>query len=103
MSLDSSFYLYKLTDKELDNILSLTNEEIAIYIGQLIEKFYQGIEPEKAHQVYNAYRGSFVLEKIIRNSPIIQESFTPIYTKSGLIREIVNDLYSIGSEKLALN
>jgi hypothetical protein len=103
MSIDSSFYLYKVTDEELDAILGLSDSAIDDYIELLIEKFFSTTETETQNKLRQAYKSSFVLEKVIRNSPIISNNFTAIYTKSGLIREVVNDLYSIGSEKLALN
>jgi hypothetical protein len=103
MSIDSSFYLYKVTDEELDAILELSDSAINDYIDLLIEKFFNATETDSQKNLKQAYKSSFVLEKVIRNSPIISNNFTAIYTKNGLIREVVNDLYSIGSEKLALN
>ena len=40
-----------------------------------------------------SYISSIYVEKLYRSNRFFQESFTMIYTKTGLVRNIVNDIY----------
>lgn len=97
-----SLYLRDLDSKELSNIINLPVVEFLHYIDLLIANYYPYTEKgsDKYVVLVDAYKASFYLEVFYRNSPIIVSNFTPIYTPTGLIREIVSDLYSIGPEKL---
>ena len=39
------------------------------------------------------YRSSWLLEKLYRANPVFKESFTFVYTKTGLVRNMISDLY----------
>lgn len=105
MNSDSSFYLYELDDTTLDFILSLSIEELDDYVYALICRFYPNIsiEEERYSELKKAYKSSFAIEKIYRVNSLISNNFTAIYTKTGLIRELVLDLYDIGTEKVVIN
>ena len=105
MSSDTDFYLYELDDTTLDFILSLPFKELDDYVYALICRFYPKVEKtdEKYHNLKKAYKASFAIEKIYRLNSLISNNYTAIYTKTGLIREIVLDLYNIGTEKVVIN
>ena len=105
VSNDRSFYLYELDDETLNFILSLNSSELDRYIHALISRFYrkQLSNTEFYDKLVNAYKSSFILEKLYRTNVTVNENYTAIYTKTGLIREIISDLYHIGSEKTSIN
>jgi hypothetical protein len=91
----SPLELYNLDDETLDYALSLTEEAKLGYFHNLISKYYsdEKLSPEQYKDLQIAYRSSFILEKIYRSNKIMQKGFRPVYTRTGLIRELVNDLY----------
>lgn len=105
MSSDTHFYLYELDDTTLDFILSLSVKELDEYVYALICRFYPTVakNDEKYKQLKSAYKSSFAVEKIYRVNSLISNNYTAIYTKTGLIRELVIDLYNIGMEKVVIN
>jgi hypothetical protein len=105
LSSDTHFYLYELDDTTLDFILALSVKELDEYVYALICRFYPNVakNDEKYKQLKNAYKSSFAVEKIYRVNSLISNNYTAIYTKTGLIRELVIDLYNIGMEKVVIN
>ena len=105
MNTDSFFYLYELEDEVLDHIINLPSAELDSYIYALICRFYTNVEVDSEYykSLYNSYKASIVLEKLYRVNSVLANQYTAIYTKTGLIREIVLDLYSIGTEQLAIH
>jgi hypothetical protein len=105
LSSDTSLFLYELDDTTLDFILSLSYEELDRYVYALICRFYPKIKPESEEykNLKEAYRASFIVEKLFRVNGIMNKNYTAIYTKTGLIRELVLDLYGIGNEKVVIN
>lgn len=105
MSSDTDFYLYELDDTTLDFILSLSYKELDDYVYALICRFYPKLEKtdERYHKLKKAYKASFALEKIYRVNYLLSNNYTAIYTKTGLIKEVVLDLYNIGMEKIVIN
>lgn len=91
----SDYKLYELSDEKLNTILSLNDEEEGVYIDALIERFYGNIDldEDQYEQLYVSYKSSFVLEKFYRDNLVFQAGFQAIYTKTGFIREIVNEVY----------
>ena len=65
------------------------------YIGELIEAFYpNSMEDEKAYaDLTMSYLSSFYVEKLYRSNRFFNEMFIPTYTKTGLIRNIVNQTF----------
>ena len=105
MNTDSYFYLHELEDEALNEILQLPFEELDNYIYALICRFYPTTPKpsDRYTRLVKAYKASFVLEKLYRSNELLSENYTAIYTKTGLIREIVSDLYAIGTEKVAIH
>jgi hypothetical protein len=105
LNTDSFFYLHELEDEVLDHILKLPVAELDSYIYALICRFYTNTEvgSDSYKSLYESYKASFVLEKLYRVNSVLAEQYTAIYTKTGLIREIVLDLYSIRTEQLAIH
>lgn len=105
MKSDEYLYLYELEDNILEYILDLPEQELADYIHILIARFYGHTEKGSSTylKLFAAYHSSFLLEKAYRAETYLNSNYTAIYTKTGLIRELVSDLYSIGKEKLAIH
>lgn len=105
MSNDRSFYLYELDNNTLDFILDLSSSELDRYIHALICRFYYKrlSDEEYYKKLVEAYKSSFMLEKLYRVNKHFNQNYTAIYTKSGLIREIVSDLYCLSREKTTVN
>jgi len=91
------FELYNLEEETLNYVLSLPDEEKTGYFHNLITRFYseQELSSEKYKELQLAYRASFMLEKIYRNNRYLKDGFRPVYSKTGLIRDLTNSLYFI--------
>ena len=102
---DSHFYLHELDEEVLDEILQLSFEELDKYIYALICRFYPNVikDSEKYVAISNSYKSGFILERLYRSNPMLSKYYTAIYTKTGLVRELVLDLYAIGTEKVAIH
>lgn len=89
--------LYELTEEQLNQILGLPEESMAVYIHSLIEKFYPSVEAASDYYklLFISYRSSFTTEKLYRNNNLFQKGFRIVYTKTGMIRDIINDLYYV--------
>lgn len=89
------FELYNLEDDSLNYVLGLSDEEKTGYFHTIISRFYadENLSAEMYKELQMAYRASFILEKVLRSNKAISESYRPVYTSSGLIRELVNNLY----------
>ena len=63
--------------------------------NELIERFYPEVNPdgEMYADLQLNYRSSWLLEKLYRANPVFKESFTFVYTKTGLVRNMISDLY----------
>tara|TARA_R110002020_G_scaffold29767_11_gene94017 strand:- start:16691 stop:16987 length:297 start_codon:yes stop_codon:yes gene_type:complete len=87
--------LYELEENTLDYVLSLSEVERLTYYSTLIDKFYPKIPKETTEfeRLLNAYETSFVVEKLYRNNKSFKEGFTNVYTQTGLLRNIISDLY----------
>tara|TARA_S200000501_G_scaffold223577_1_gene209697 strand:- start:267 stop:578 length:312 start_codon:yes stop_codon:yes gene_type:complete len=87
--------LFDLDDGTLNTILDLEEKDKTLYIHHLIEKFFPSVVPnsEEYGDLQLSYRSSFKLEQHFRTDPVFHETFTLVYTPSGLIRDAVNDLY----------
>lgn len=97
------FILGTLPDDKLEFILSMDEEQIGIYVDNLIQKYYPHLRQDTEHfeqyeKVKEQYINSFYLERIIRISEPIQDGFIPVYTDTGMIRELQNELYSFEEE-----
>lgn len=90
-----SLLLNEITEDKIDTVLSLNETGKTIFFDSLISEHYPHIE--KTSNEYNYlqlnYRSCWMMEKIYRNNDFMKECFSVVYTKTGLIRDIINDLY----------
>lgn len=88
------FLLEDIPDEALDQILSLPPKGKSLYFTKLAKEFYDFPEDsEEFSNIVESYISSFYLEKMYRSNRFFNEKFTPIYTQTGLIRNIWSDLF----------
>jgi len=89
------FNLFEISDRNLDSTLKLSDKNFSIYIGQIIEKFYPDILPGTTpyDDLVIGYHSSFEAEKLIRTNITLHKGFRVVYTKTGLIRNLINQIY----------
>lgn len=94
-NMNKNFILENLSDESLDAVLSLPIDRKAAYFTGMIKSFYPKIEEDTAEfdDLLSTYASSFYVEKIYRSNRFFNEKFTPIYTSTGLIRNIIADMY----------
>jgi len=89
------FRLNELSEEKLDLLIGMSEEEKTSYIDNLIDKYYPSIN--KKQEMYNnlqqCYRSSFIAEKMYRNNTEFRNGFSTVYTRTGLIRDIVSDIF----------
>ena len=89
-----SFLLEEFPDDALDQILSLTPSGKTQYFTKLAKQFYDIPEDsDEFTDIIESYISSFYLEKMYRSNRFFNEKFTPIYTQTGLIRNVWSDLF----------
>lgn len=89
------FNLYEMDEHRLEAILKLDEEHFAIYIGQIINKFYPETLPGTPEFIVLliGYKASFEAERLYRTNTFIHKGFRVVYTKTGLIRNFINEIY----------
>lgn len=68
-----------------------------MYFEAMVKSYYEKV-PEDSNDftdLVESYISSFYLEKLYRSNRFFNEKFIPIYTDTGLIREVVSDLFFI--------
>jgi len=91
----SIFILQDLSDESLDALLSLSLVRKSSYFIAMVKTYYPNILEGSAQfeDLVESYISSFYVEKLYRSNRFFNEKFTPIYTGTGLIRNISLDLY----------
>jgi len=89
------FELSSLVEVRLNAFISLSMEAKQTYIGELIQAFYpNALDDEKTYaDLTMSYVSSFYVEKLYRSNRFFNEMFIPTYTKTGLIRNIINQTF----------
>jgi hypothetical protein len=89
------FVLPELSDESLEAVLALTVSQKASYFEAMVDTFYPSISKGSSQytDMVSTYYSCFCVEKIYRSNMFFKEHFTPIYTSTGLIRNIIVDLY----------
>ena len=89
------FILEELSDDSLDAVLSLPMDKKASYFTGMVKSFYPKVleNTEQFNDLLSSYASSFYVEKMYRSNRFFNEKFTPIYTSTGLIRNIIADMY----------
>lgn len=87
--------LEQVSEESLDAILSLTLEQKSQYFMELAKTYYPNIDKDSQEflDIIETYISSFYLEKMYRSNRFLQEKYTPVYTVTGLIRNITADIY----------
>ena len=93
----SEFRLEDFSDESLDSILCLTIESKTRYFEAMVKSYYPKVDQDTDHfvELVESYISSFYLEKLYRSNRFFNEKFIPVYTNTGLIREVVSDLFFI--------
>tara|TARA_R100000008_G_scaffold55106_2_gene33759 strand:+ start:686 stop:991 length:306 start_codon:yes stop_codon:yes gene_type:complete len=87
--------LNELEEDTLNFLLGMPMDDKKAYFHKLIETFYpKSLTDEKEYEnLLESYISSIYVEKLYRSNRFFQEQFTIVYTQTGLIRNIVNDIY----------
>jgi hypothetical protein len=87
--------LEEITDESLDAVLALAPEQKLRYFSSLVQLYYPSLEvgSERYNALLETYVSSFYIEKLYRNNRFFNEKFTPVYTDTGLIRNIIADIF----------
>lgn len=93
--MNKDFLLEELEDSSLDAVLSMEMENKIVYFSTLAQHFYPDVESDSSEftDLIELYISSFYVEKLYRSNRFFNEKFTPIYTTTGLIRNVVADLF----------
>lgn len=93
-------FLYEIDSASIDAILSLPETHKIKYFKELVETFYPNTEQnsEEFISLVENYYSSFYVEKLYRSNMFFNEKFTVIYTDTGLIRNIIPDMYYCGDD-----
>ena len=93
--MNKSFILEELSDESLDAILSLPLDKKSSYFTAMLKSFYPSVQEntEEFDSLISSYLSSFYVEKIYRSNNFFNEKFTVIYTTTGIIRNIIADMY----------
>ena len=95
-----SFILSEFTDESLDYVIGMPLKIKREYFHKLIESFYpKALRIESEYEnLIESYISSFYTEKLYRSNRFFNEKFTIVYTHTGMIRNIINDLYFIDDD-----
>lgn len=91
----SDLILSDITDEDLDWVLRLPFQQKNTYFNALIKKHYPAIpkEDKRYNQLLENYLSSFYVEKLYRSNRFFHEKFLVTYTHTGLVRNVINELY----------
>ncbi len=89
--------LCDLQDETIDYLLGMQLDDKRAYIHKLIETYYpNALKDELEYEsLLENYISSMYVEKLYRSNRFFNEQFTIIYTQTGLIRNIINDVYFV--------
>ena len=88
------FELSELSNESLDAVLSLPVDAKTKYFTDLVEKYYPKVsEGEDYQNILDSYVSSFYVEKLYRSNRFFNEKFIPVYTMTGMIRNIIAESY----------
>ncbi len=89
------YILEDIPEEVLDEILSLQPKAKSYYFSKLSKQFYPDFveDSDEYKELIESYVSSFYVEKMYRTNRFFNERFTPVYTETGLIRNIISDLF----------
>ena len=93
--MNNRFILEELSDESLDAVLSLPLDKKSSYFTAMLKSFYPSVEEgtDDFDNLIASYLSSFYVEKIYRSNNFFNEKFTVVYTTTGLIRNIISEMY----------
>lgn len=93
--MNNSFILEQLSDESLDAVLSLPLDKKSSYFTAMLKSFYPNVidGTDEFDNLIAAYFSSFYVEKMYRSNNFFNEKFTVVYTTTGLIRNIIAEMY----------
>tara|TARA_Y100000592_G_scaffold101158_1_gene186151 strand:- start:8691 stop:8996 length:306 start_codon:yes stop_codon:yes gene_type:complete len=89
--------LCELQDETIDYLLGMQLEDKRAYFHKLVEVYYPNAlnNEDEYEDLIENYISCMYVEKLYRSNRFFNERFTIIYTQTGLIRNIINDVYFI--------
>ena len=89
--------LCELQDETIDYLLGMQLEDKRAYFHKLVEVYYpNALNNEEEYQdLIENYISCMYVEKLYRSNRFFNERFTIVYTQTGLIRNVINDIYFV--------
>ena len=89
--------LCQLQDETIDYLLGMQLDDKRAYFHKLVETYYPNAlnNEDEYEDLIENYISCMYVEKLYRSNRFFNERFTIIYTQTGLIRNIINDIYFI--------
>ena len=87
--------LQDLSNEDLDSVLGMPLHSKKTFFAKMIGKHFPELKEEDPmyKDTMEAYLSSFYVEKLYRSNKFFQEKFVMVYTDSGLVRNVINELY----------
>ena len=87
--------LQDISNEELDSILGMSLSGKKSFFAKMISKYFPELKEEDPmyKDTLEAYLSSFYVEKLYRSNKFFQEKFVMVYTNTGLVRNVINELY----------
>jgi len=87
-----------IAEESIDAVLALPEQSKIAYFMSLAETFYPKVakDTKEYSDLIESYYSSFYVEKLYRSNLFFHEKFTVVYTTTGLIRDITNNLFYLG-------
>ena len=89
--------LCELQDETIDYLLGMHLDDKRAYFHKLIETYYPDVLDDEFEyeELLQNYISSMYVEKLYRSNRFFNEQFTIVYTQTGLIRNVINDIYFV--------
>ena len=89
--------LCEIQDETIDYLLGMQLDDKRAYFHKLVETYYPNAlnNEDEYEDLIENYISCMYVEKLYRSNRFFNERFTIIYTQTGLIRNIINDIYFI--------
>ena len=89
--------LSDIQEETLNYLVGMSVDDKKAYFHKFVETFYPKIldDQKEYEKLIEAYISSIYVEKLYRTNRFFHEQFTMVYTQTGLIRNIINDMYFI--------
>jgi len=87
--------LQDISNEDLDSILGMPLSSKKSFFAKMINKYFPELREEDPmyKDTLEAYLSSFYVEKLYRSNKFFQEKFVMVYTNTGLVRNVINELY----------